>query len=59
MNTTTLNLNQLAKHPKTIAEKPAAPKKKPVKREPAHWTVKLFKHIDALGDELRKEGKTL
>lgn len=58
MNTTTLNLHPLEK-PKKIAAKAPAAKKVPVKRERDHWTVKLFKHIDALGDELRKEGKTL
>jgi hypothetical protein len=61
MSTATFSLDQLAP-PQTPARdlkatsSKAKPSKTPRKR---HWTDAFFKHVDALGDELRKQGKTL
>jgi hypothetical protein len=62
MNTATLTLDELDRF-KTPAKKPAIkPAVKPASLKPLrkrHWTDAVFKHSDALGDELRKHGQTL
>lgn len=62
MTTATFSLDQLAppqtpaRSPKKATSAKANAPKAPRKR---HWTDAVFKHSDALGDELRKRGITL